>query len=420
MRTVKWNAFLSCLCGFAVVLGGVAVSARADVTTEKGASILIFPKVRADGVFDTVIQIANLSNMMVHARCFYVNAALQDAFTHLPCTIPSATCVPQCQETDFTIWLTKQQPTHWSVSTGRRFTAYPTFGSDDSGFSPGAVPPMSDFIGELKCIEVDDSGAPTPRNDLKGEATLVSLTTVSPAPGTLSSEQTVTGDVAKYNAIGLRANPDAAPSNPLVLDGGDTYDACPAKLILNHAASGAPDMVANEVLNSVCSGGSRNGESCWTSADCPDGGFCDPPSSEFTDLTLVPCNEDFENQIPTAVKIQFEIYNEFENKFSASTTVSCFLEVELARIDTQYSATINVNSSVFGYAVLGTDVAQTIIKPVDQPDVPTGGLVGIAERITTLQVDSATTAARAAYNLHSEGSYIPPNGPDQITMPAEP
>lgn len=394
MRTVKWNAFLSCLCGFVVVLGGVAISARADVTTETGASILIFPKVRADGIFDTVIQIANISNNMVYAECFYVNATLQDTNTHLSCGVPSATCVPLCQETDFAIWLTKQQPTHWSVSTGRNYTPSPTFGQDDSGFAPGHVPPMSDFVGELKCIEVDDSGAPITRNDLKGEATLVSLRTVLPlVSGTLDSGQTAEGDVAKYNAIGIRGNPDVAPSNPLLLDGGATYDACPSKLILNHFASGAPDIVASELTPP-------------TGTLLPAG----TTSAEFTDLTLVPCNEDFENQIPKSVTVQFLIYNEFEEQYSTSTTVSCFLETELLRIG---------SGQVFGSGVLGTDVAQAIITPVVQADGSSGGLVGIAERITTLKVGTATTAGRAADNLHSEGSYIPPNGPDQITLPAE-
>ena len=46
MRMVKWNAFLSGLCASALVLGVVAGGAHADVTIEKGASILIFPKVR--------------------------------------------------------------------------------------------------------------------------------------------------------------------------------------------------------------------------------------------------------------------------------------------------------------------------------------------------------------------------------------
>ena len=396
MRTVKWNAFLSCLCGFAVVLGGVAISARADVTTEKGASILIFPKVRADGTFDTVIQIANLSNNMVHARCFYVNATLQDTSCQCPCTVPSATCVPLCQETDFEIWLTKQQPTHWNVSTGRNFTPYPTFGEDDSGFAPGHVPPMINFVGELKCIEVSDSGEPITRNDLKGEVTLVAL-----ADTGSNSNQTVTGDIAKYNAIGIRGNPNVAPSSPLLLDGynGDpadlttSYGACPAKLILNHVASGAPDLVEDELTDlGVLPAGTT--------------------SAAFTDLTLVPCTEDFEDQIVKSVTIQFLIYNEFEEVFSTSTTVSCFLETELATIG---------SGQIFGYGVLGTDVAQAIITPVVQADNSSGGLVGIAEKIVTATMGTApTTAGRAAYNLHSEGSYIPPNGPDSITLSAQP
>ena len=108
MRTVKWSAFLSGLCGVAVALGMLATTAHGAVTTERGASILAFPKVLADGESDTIIQITNISNNMVHARCFYVNAQLGLLRRH-----------PLWQETDFSIWLTKQQPTHWQVSTGR-------------------------------------------------------------------------------------------------------------------------------------------------------------------------------------------------------------------------------------------------------------------------------------------------------------
>src|SRR5215470_7389674 len=75
MRTEKRNAFLSGLCGFAVALGLIATTAQGAVTTERGASILAFPKVLANGNSDTLIQITNISNNMVHMRCFYVNAA---------------------------------------------------------------------------------------------------------------------------------------------------------------------------------------------------------------------------------------------------------------------------------------------------------------------------------------------------------
>jgi hypothetical protein len=126
----------------------------------------------------------------------------------------------------------------------------------------------------------------------------------------------------------------------------------------------------------------------------------------------VPCTEDFENQIPKSVTVQFLIYNEFEEVFSTSTTVSCFMETELSNIG---------SGQIFGYGVLGTDVAQAVMTPVVQNDGSSGGLLGIAERITTVSVGTApATAGRAAYNLHSEGSYIPPNGPDSITMSAQP
>ena len=98
----------------AALVGLLASGAAADVTTEQSASILVFPKVIADGTRDTIIQITNTSNSMVHAHCFYVNAApvLRDE-------PPGPGNPPQWQEIDFDIRLTKQQPTHWVVSLGR-------------------------------------------------------------------------------------------------------------------------------------------------------------------------------------------------------------------------------------------------------------------------------------------------------------
>jgi hypothetical protein len=383
---VKWNAFLSGLCGFALALGVVAAGARADVTTESGASILVFPKILANGTFDTVIQITNTSNSILHAHCFYVDASLSSTLSGLPCSVPSATCLPTWQETDFLIWLTKQQPTHWLVSRGRNIDPTDGFESDGSGFDPGRVPPVRDFIGELKCIEVAESGEPIMGNHLKGEATIeVINTTIDALPDQPGTQK---GDVSKYNAIGILANPDAQPSNPLLLDD-QIYNACPAKLIVDHFATGAEDPVAAEV-KSIDS------------------------SSVATELTLVPCSEDFENQRPKSVTVQFLIYNEFEQRFSASTTVTCFLSVELTHIDSPGAPT----RSAFSVNFLGTDVAHTEITPVVNLDGTTGGLVGVVERIVSVTDTSGTLAARAAYNLHTEGSLVPENAPpDQIVLP---
>ncbi len=358
---VKWNAFLSGLCGLALVLGSVAGSAYADVTVEKGASILIFPRVVSNGRFDTVIQIANTGNSPVYAQCYYVNGSLQSTITGAPCTIPSAACMPICQETDFIISLTKQQPTHWLASTGRRVDLRAAFGSDGAGFPPGLVPPVpDDFEGELKCVEVMPDGSPITGNHLKGEATvkLVSPTEAGDA----------VGDVSKYNAIGILGNPDAQPTNPLLLDG-NNYAPCPAKLIVNN--------------------------------------FSTVPGTTTTELTLVPCSEDFENQVTSPVTVQFLVTNEFEEHFSASTTVNCYLSTELTTIDSPNAPT----NSVFSSQVLGSLVAQTEITPV----VNNGAVVGVSE----LRVIGDGAAARAAHNLHTQGDLIPASGPDQINLTAE-
>jgi len=358
MRTGKWNAILLGLCGVAVALG-VAGNALADVTVEKGSSIIVFPKVRAGNGFDTVIQLNNTGNSMVHAKCYYVNAlgagGVVDGQTW--------------NEIDFDIWLTKQQPTHWVVSQGRNFESSCGFGEDCSGFPPGLVPPMPEFEGELKCIEVTESGEPITGNHLEGVASIKVITDNAQAR---QSE----GDLAAYNAIGFRGNPDAVPSNPLLLDGA-TYDACPERIILNHFATGAED---------PSNIGARN----------------------ETELTLVPCSQDFETQTPGRVTVQFLVYNEFEQRFSASTTIDCYFNEEITRIDSLTDPT----RSVFSYDVLGTTVANAIITPVVQLDGTSGGVIGVTERI----LSRAGYFARALNNLHGDGSFVPPAGPDQVRL----
>lgn len=353
MRTGKWNTFLLGLCGITAALGVMVAPGYADVTVEQGSSILIFPKVRASSQFDTIIQITNTGNSMVHAHCNYVNDLLD------------------WNEIDFEIWLTKQQPTEWVVSSGRRFDPTCEFGEACAGFSPGLIPPQPDFEGELKCVEIDEAGAPVIGNHLKGVATIEATATVT--------DESTDGDIASYNAIGIRGNPDVVPSNPLLLNG-EVYDACPSQLILNFFATGADDPL--------------------TAAD---------DDAMSTELTLVPCQEDFELQEPEEVTIQFLVYNEFEQRFSNSTTVTCFLNIELTSLD---SFTTPQNS-VFSYDVLGSVAAVAVFTPVTNLQGKSGGLVGVAEHITSVGVAGA---GRALFNLHTAGSFIPADGPDSIRL----
>lgn len=371
----------------------MATAASADVTTEQSASLLVFPKIIADGTRDTIIQISNTSNSMVHAHCFYVNGA--------PSIPGDPTSPPLWTEIDFDIWLTKQQPTHWLVSEGRLDDAsdqscrnFPTPIRDcnGAGFDPGRVPPVvPDFTGELKCVEVDASGAPVGGNHLIGEATIIGLDVCDAATGTchvsggpcaVNDDCTADVDPEKYNGIGILAKETLDDDGVLCL-GGDTpteecplgaeYNACPDTWILNHFVDG----VENPVL----------GEG----------------SSVETDITVVPCEQNFETQEPESVIIQFQVFDEFETAFSASTTVTCWADLNLSDI-----------SNVFVGPPLGPldrTFVQTRMRPSRGTD---SGFLVVGQEHHSAPVRGYTSSA--AFNLHIEGERT---GPDLITIPGE-
>ncbi len=373
----------------------LAASAGAVVTTERTASILIFPKILSNGTYDTIVQMTNRSNNVVYAHCFYVDASLTD-----PSQPESPLNTRQWQEVDFDIVLTKQQPTHWVVSLGRAtnpfdssctrqgvciggtapadtacgtgLPACPGAGGrcsntdcSDAGFDPGRIPPVSPgFEGELKCIEVDQSGAPLNGNNLKGEATLLSVAEV---PG-----KSKIGDASKYNAIGVVGLNDNDGDTVLCLGGGASsscpfgaeYDGCPNEVRFNHFAEGATDPVVEAFGN-----GDPN----------------NAPSSVYTELTIVPCTEDFEQQRPTTVRININSYNEFESVFSSSTQVDCWGNFTLESI-----------RPVFDVGPIGTRFVQTILRPAPGDS----GFVGVMEEFHTQE---GAGTARDAMNLHVIG-----------------
>ncbi len=421
MRTVKWSALLSSICGVAVALGVIASSAHAIVTTERGASILAFPKVLATDGADTIIQIANTSNNMVHARCFYVNAA-PDAFGR-----------PQWNVTDFQIWLTKQQPTSWQASTGRFVNQgdicnnvasgplvnlfEPDTNCAQAGLDPGAIPPLpADFTGELKCVEVDPSGNPIGGNHLKGEATVKSRS----AGGY---------DTAKYNALGILGTEIAGETgNELLLNQpSDTedvigqYNACPNQLIVNHFSelSTDPTVLATgqggKCVSDATTGGASEAtmpQSCSNDSDCGPTAACengasvvvDPQtgavssttSANLTELTLIPCSQDFEDPFTSvkanAVTVQMLTYNEFEQRLSFSTEVECWKKFYMFQLDSPFSP----ESSLFSYNVQGTLGLQTVLTPLEEE----GGILGVAG---ILRSNLNGVQARTLMNIHMVG-----------------
>jgi len=388
------------LMGLAALVG-LGITARpavAKVTTERSASILIFPKVIADGTRDTIIQITNTSNNMRHAHCFYVNGAPTTPGLPIGLTNP-----PLWTEIDFDIWLTKQQPTHWVVSTGRldnasdgatcRTTSCTPSSSGtasaaccDSGFDPGRVPPVvPDFTGELKCIEVDASGFPVGGNALKGEATL---------------EDIATGDVSKYNAVGLQGFDTNNMDGILCLGGGVSqfcpsgaeYQACPQTWILDHPAIGAPDRVVDQQ------------PFCDTAT-----GVC---SAVSTNLTVVPCTENFETQSPPPVTLQFAITNEFEQTFSASTTIICWASLALDDINPIFLASSLGGDVVVTRMRSASGTAHGVVAVIEETHVqcpaPAPGEVSGCTGATTV-------VSRSAQNGHT--SFADQSGQDIITIP---
>jgi hypothetical protein len=373
MSTMTGNmrrAILSGMVGAAIVMGALG-TARADVTSDRAAAILVYPKIIVDtsGVFgpptDTEIQITNTSNSVVSARCFLVDTTSH--CSNLPskaCKPETATtdcpiggfCIASWVERDFKMTLTKRQPISWKVSEG-----LPTFPCDvitnppcpggqsntGSDGSPSSIPPAPEdpFIGELKCVQVDP-GDFEPRiglnpannhaGDLKGEATIVSAT----PDGTLPAPSV---DARKYNAIGIESTGVNDRDDTLCLGGdvsstcpvGAEYNGCPNVLIMNHFFDDA-DVVTHrgEVSSTVT-----------------------------TDLTVVPCTEDFRLQVGNTVTLQFLVFNEFEQRFSTSTGVNCFREVQLSDIDTRPGPFGNPQS-IFNVGVQGTLTGQTRIRPV--------------------------------------------------------
>jgi hypothetical protein len=358
MRTTKSVRVGWTVAGFALALAAAGV-ARADISTERPGSILIFPKVIADGTRDTIIQITNTRSMLVHARCFYV-----DGSTDIN------TRQPRWQESDFAIWLTRQQPTHWQVSLGRSINPLDNApGSTNfplgAGLDPGQVPPVtSGFTGYLLCAEVDSGDVPMANNALKGEATV---------------RNSLTGDVTKYNALAIQGiDPDTDPDqNGLSLDNAE-YNGCPAALRYNLIGEGLADPVVEDL------------------------GEAGSVVRNF--VTLIPCESDFENLVPETVPIELIVFDEFEQRVSRTgISVTCWERQALG---------LPPFVGVVDDPLLGG-----IYRTVNLRALTQGGLLGVYDNVVT---DGVGNSASAAGNFHLLGNTTDTNLPNDAGTPGSP
>lgn len=362
MRVLKRSPWLG---GLGLMLASLALStgpALADVTTDQPGSIVVYPKVIADGTRDTLIQLANTSNVTRYVHCIYLNGAgACETNSEVVCSRDSECpdfaggerCELLWQEQNFGLVLTSQQPTVWQVSTGRVVNPTdPANGtcsntcsdsgatcSDASdcedgescrgscpGIDPGAIlpAPAQPFRGELKCVQVDESDAPVAGNSLKGEALIVSSA----------------GQVSGYNAVAIQG---VAVDQNLALSLNNTeYNACPTSIEFVHHANLASDSVAAALdpslcdTTGICVGGTNPGTPCAVGgSDCTGVGAVCNACPVRAELTLVPCTENFENRLPLSFMAQFLVFDEQEYYVSASDPVTCWYNSGLSDIGMQ-------------------------------------------------------------------------------------
>lgn len=262
MRTVR--PLLAAACWAALC----ATAAPAQTTSDRAASILIYPKVVADESADTVVQLTSFAEARVDAFCSYVDG--RDGW----------------QIASFSVSLTREQPLHWTAARGR---------TPDGPEDPNAIPAApAGFRGALLCVEVDGSGAPFSGNHLAGQATRLAL------PG---------GDAVAQPAVGLRAGGFVDGDDVLCL--GDEpsdvcfigeYEACPAAWLLAHPAEGAPDAQLG------------------------------PGATQATRLTVVPCTQNLADAEAPTLAIEIAVTTALGERFTGIEIVTCWADLALADV----------------------------------------------------------------------------------------
>lgn len=165
-----------------------------------------------------------------------------------------------------------------------------------------AVPPF-DGTGELKCIVQPAEESVAAHNTIQGRAAVFGAD----------------GQTIGYSAVGFLRLTDGPLTNEIDLDG-VTYTQCPDEQHFAFLASDPTNLAAE------------------------------------SELVIAPCSEDLENLTHPPTVIQLQLFNEFEESFSASTTVTCSTRKTLLKI-----------SSVFTRATLGSDTGHLIVTGVQSP-----------------------------------------------------
>ncbi len=365
------------------VLALCGARARADFASDQRGSFVIFAKVIADSTRDTVIALTNSSNMEAYAHCEYVSGSGYCALTGTPCSLVTEcedfagnTCDVECDTQDFDLILTRQQPTFWRVSTGRRYAPFAAadgrcdqgglgepiecpgfFFTTQEGLVPsGLVPPPPNapyFAGALRCLQTNADGSPSTQNSLKGEAIIETLRRCAGGlddgefcktdadcadPGTCEGAP----QISKYNSINVTAQ-QGSSDTVIKLDGVE-YNPGPEGMLVTHHSRGASDDIANANVPGLCA-----------VSGCP----------VDTEITFLPISQDFFNEEPARVAVQVVRTDEFEQPLSLNFFLDCWANLNLEQLaDNNQSGSTYARTQIF--TVGGMDV------PGQPPSAPDG------------------------------------------------
>jgi hypothetical protein len=387
--------------------------AQAQVSSDKPGSVVLWPKVIADGTRDTLITLTNTRNEQAYAHCEYVQAISICSASGAYCSLPSDQNVPPyfltppapgspgacpggsadvCQQTwqaaDFDVVLTRQQPTIWRVSTGRQDNPFlPADGRCDLIDDPnplvadsqscpglfliGNVPTSGvPFRGSLTCVQVSMDGSLLGADGLKGEATIE----------TLGSTQ-----ISTYNSFNFPAVGDVGSEPGLVRLNGIEYAACPEAVEVSHYAQGAEDLVAEGIDPAVCD----------PIAGCP----------VQAQITLAPCRADYLSDQGPIWPTEILITNEFESTTSIDPRLGCWANFDLRDLGyppgpssgTTFQRS-RIRSMGSGICIVGNVNSSC----VDDADCGAGGVCGPVTGILALVEEFHETAASLA---------VPPTAP---------
>jgi len=296
------NCMLLSACVLAFSSAAFATDAPGRVSSTQKGSILIYSKIEikwdAQGelIQDTFLDISNDYPGDVSVQAFFINGdtELEEICTGEPCVDIIQEYEPGWNTADCRFTLTGDQPHFWSAANGsdkcQSFTVLDDGGRPDpeTGMTSRILRGYAIFIA-VDFVTLQNPGQlwlPIRWNHLKGDAVIVNY---------------ADGSAWEYNAWAIQAHivphgaPVDEPGAPCRIDGG-VYDSAFSSLLLDFYASGS----------TVLSGGGQE-----VMVD--------------TDLTLHTVSADLRQDGcgPILTKVEAEIWNEFETKFSGTRRCIC-------------------------------------------------------------------------------------------------